>query len=125
VAELRKLSADVFNAANEEIINRRTSFNERMQEMAEQALDEMERLLVESTSEGIRYKAAQDILDRDGRAPRTSRQDGKQLVMNVDLDTLMRAAAAMDDELGRTSTGEASISRRREPLGGSRGENDG
>jgi len=99
--KIKEKSAELNQKLEEELFTQKLTFNQRLSEMADAALDEMERLMVESPAEGIRFKASQDILDRDGRAPRTARTTGLHAVVQVDLETLMAAAKAMDEEIGQ------------------------
>lgn len=77
---------------------RQLSLRERTLSLADEALDEMERLLADS-NDAIKFKVAQDILDRNGEVSRVQKQIGEHKHIHVDAETLMNAAKAAS-ELG-------------------------
>jgi hypothetical protein len=96
--ELKKLSRTKFDEVYDELYARHESLRERTLALADEALSEMERLLEES-NDAIKFKVAQDILDRHGEVSRTQRQVGEHKHVHIDMDTLINAATAAN-ELG-------------------------
>jgi DNA-binding CsgD family transcriptional regulator len=103
MSRLKALNEHLAEELNGQVFQAQLNFKQRLTQAADDALNEMESLMWTSSSEGIRLKAAQDLLDRDGRAPRTAKTEGRQINVNIDADMVKLAmqAAAEDSARGR------------------------
>lgn len=91
---LRKANEELFLSYVSQIQESQANVVARREELAEAALDEMERLLHESDSEHVRFKVSQDLLDRDPRWSRTKRIEGTGVPVVVNFQTVQLAAQA-------------------------------
>lgn len=91
---LKGTNEAIFLEATREIRDKQEGFLLKASRLAEDALNEMEALLNESPSETVRFKVAQDLLDRDPRISRTKRVEGSGLKVQIDIKTLQLASLA-------------------------------
>ena len=87
---LRSLSIEIFGRVDEDLAALKSDPAQRLSEMAEHALDEIEGLMG-SEDERIKLRAAQDVLDRNIDTSRTRRLDKTSRSIRVNLDLLTRA----------------------------------
>lgn len=91
---LKGTNEAIFLEATKEIRDTQKGFVQKAQMLAEEALDELERLLHESESDHIKFKVAQDLLDRDPRLSRTKRIEGSGATIKLESNVLILAAQA-------------------------------
>lgn len=86
----------IFLEATKSIRDNQKGFVEKAQQLAQDALEEMESLLHESESEHIRFRVAKDLLDRDPlqRAVATTRHQSTALSVTIEAKTLTLAMEA-------------------------------
>lgn len=99
---LRSTNEAIFQDATSSLREEQSSFVEKAKELAWDSLQEMEHLLHESENEHIRFKVAQDLLDRDpeGRATRVKRVDSPSTTINFDLRTVQLLANVAKESEG-------------------------
>lgn len=88
---LRTANEQIFLEATQSIRDEQGSMLHKAQRLAQEALDEMETLLHESESEHVRFKVAQDLLDRDPRISRTKRIESTGVNVTIEQKVLMLA----------------------------------
>lgn len=96
---LRSSNETIFLEATQSIRDNQQSMVEQAQRLAQDALNEMERLLNDSESEHIRFRVAQDLLDRDPRISRTKRIEQTGVNITIEsktLDLAMEAAREIE-----------------------------
>ncbi len=97
--KLKEYSLEVWKRVDEELQSNKYDLVARLEEAAEVALDEMVRLASEGHNEGVRMKAAQDIMDRDPRISRTKKVEGLAGGLpQINIQILQAAARAMQEE---------------------------
>lgn len=101
---LKKASSTIFLEATKSIRDNQTTMIEKAQRLAQDALDEMERLLNDSESEHIRFKVAQDLLDRDPRISRTKRIESTGVNITIEQKTIAMAIEAAGELEARDIT---------------------
>lgn len=75
LTQLKTLATEVYKSVYGEVVERKVEAHDRILEMADQALTTLEELL-DSNNDGVRLKAAQDVLDRHGEVPRQTKSTG-------------------------------------------------
>lgn len=93
---LEQANTAIFMEATQSIRDNQASFVEKAQRLAQQALDEMEALLNDSESEHLRFKVAQDLLDRDPlqRASRATKVHSTAINVNIEAKAIALALEA-------------------------------
>lgn len=76
MARLRERNSAIWQEVDRELKNTKVGIVQKAEEAAQEALEEMIKLCKGSSSESIRFKAAQDLLDRDPQVSRTKRIEG-------------------------------------------------
>lgn len=106
--KLKGMSKVVYERVDEELKARTDSIVERLQAASFEALEEMVKL-TKSPNEHIKLKAAQDLMDRDGRVSRTRRleADTKHSFLSPLELVHMAQTARQVDEASKTGAPEA------------------
>lgn len=96
LSALKELSASVFERVDSELQNSKESLRAKLEEASEHALDRIINLAQQEKNDHIALKAAQDLLDRDGRVSRQTKVSGDTTIKHTFLDplTLVHAVAA-------------------------------
>ena len=98
---LRCANESIFLEATKSLRDNQATFIQKAQNLAQDALNEMETLLHESESEHIRFRVAKDLLDRDPlqRAVSTTRTHQTAVNVTIEAKTLelaMQAAGELE-----------------------------
>jgi hypothetical protein len=75
LSELKVLSAEMYSRIDNELRASRDYLSERLSEASNAALETLVGLLEPTVNENIRFKAAQDLLDRNPEVSRTKKID--------------------------------------------------
>lgn len=98
LAELRSYSKEIYERVDAELKATKDDITERLEQASDTALDTIIQMMTTSSSDAIKLKAAQDILDRDGRASRTSRVESEQTrTVHITREDLTRFVTAADE----------------------------
>lgn len=92
LSQLKEQSTEIYRRVDEELTASKMNILSRLEEASDRALQVMESIMETSKSDMIRVKAAQDIMDRDGRVSRTRRIEGSQAHEFLNPLTLIHAA---------------------------------
>jgi len=95
---LKALNEVVFAQIDAELKTHRQDMYKRLEEASEIALEEMIKLATSSSSDGIRLKAAQDLMDRDPKVSRTRRLEANTNQRFINPLVLQTAANVIDIE---------------------------
>lgn len=99
---LREQSGEIAKRMVDELSTTQIEFAHRLEEASAQALEEMMSMMDElETPSNLKYKIAQDLLDRDPRASRTKRLEASATHEFINPEVLQRAATAAR-EISRT-----------------------
>jgi hypothetical protein len=96
---LKAANEEIWAQVDAEIKGNKIGIVQRAEEAAQDALEEMIKLAKGARQEGVRFKAAQDLMDRDTRISRTKRVEGegdRRPILNAVF--LQQAVAAMREE---------------------------
>lgn len=92
LSQLKEQSMEIFRRVDEELTASKMNILSRLEEASDNALRVMEEIMNGAKSDMVRLKAAQDIMDRDGRVSRTRRIEGSQSHEFLNPLTLIHAA---------------------------------
>jgi phosphoribosylaminoimidazole carboxylase (NCAIR synthetase) len=100
MAQLKELNSEVYSQVDSELKLNKAQITERLEDISEKALDTLESLLDATAPAPIRFKAAQDLLDRNPQVSRTKKieADTKHNFLNpLHLVHAAQAAQEMDE----------------------------
>jgi hypothetical protein len=104
---LRELSAEVYERVDAELKNSKDTIVSRLEQMSENALEEMYTMALALPHGVTKMKALQDILDRDTRVSRQRKVEATTAHSFVDPLFLIHAAgSARELEMKQLGTGE-------------------
>src|SRR5277367_6704803 len=69
--KLKDLSGEIYKRVDEEMMNKKANIMARLEEASEIALEEMIALVQESKDPNMKFKAAQDLMDRNSQSSRS------------------------------------------------------
>jgi predicted transcriptional regulator len=96
---LREYNGIVWEKVDEEIRGGKLSdITARLEEGAEEALDTMIRLAKGGSTESIKLKASQDLLDRSARTSKVKTDTGSHQMPQINIAVLQQAARVVEEE---------------------------
>jgi hypothetical protein len=97
---LKELSSAVYERVDMELKSSKESIRAKLEEASEKALERIITLAQQEKNDHVALKAAQDILDRDGRISRTSTVNNTGTVAHTVIDpiTLIHAVATAREQ---------------------------
>ncbi len=99
LAKLKEFNIEVYERVDEEIKAGKFNIAKRIEEAASEALDQMLSLARGAKAESIKYKACQDLMDREPAASRTRKvETGTSFYMPVSVQVLQATAIALKEE---------------------------
>ena len=78
MSKLKELSGTIYERVDMELKSSKEEITTRLEVISDLALAEMERLIRSGSNDVVKFKAAQDVMDRDSRVSRTKRIEGTQ-----------------------------------------------
>lgn len=98
--KLKEYNEGVYEQIDKQLLaNKTETFARRVEEAAEEALEQMISLARTGISENIRFKAAQDLMDREIRTARSAKSDSSaKTAPTINISVLQQAAAVVREE---------------------------